>query len=96
MVGVAEQHENHWSAWFESKPTVAFGGDTAAKAATRLLEAHGIDPSQVQASGNPTISRLELRISTAPCPDCGGSGKYIGLNSVETCKGCGGSRVMNW
>lgn len=28
--------------------------------------------------------------STA-CPDCRGSGKYIGLNVVEPCLGCGGS-----
>lgn len=24
------------------------------------------------------------------CPDCGGSGKYVGLLTVDTCRTCGG------
>ena len=54
-------------------------------AASRLLEAHGINPSLAQAVGDPTLTRMELRIPADPCPDCHGSGKYTCLNSVEEC-----------
>ncbi|MBW3596484.1 MAG: hypothetical protein KY475_04320 [Planctomycetes bacterium] len=29
--------------------------------------------------------------SRAVCPECGGSGKYVGLTVVEACRGCGGT-----
>jgi RecJ-like exonuclease len=29
------------------------------------------------------------------CPDCKGTGKYIGLNVVETCRTCKGLGVVN-
>jgi hypothetical protein len=28
--------------------------------------------------------------SREPCPDCGGTGKYVGLNLIETCVSCRG------
>lgn len=33
------------------------------------------------------------RTTSAPCPDCGGSGRYVGLgfNGVEACRACGGA-----
>lgn len=34
------------------------------------------------------VSRHSLPRET--CPDCGGSGKYVGLNAVEDCETCGG------
>lgn len=96
MVIIIEQIDGHWSAWLDMEPHVSFGGDSAAVAATRLLEAKGIDPALVQAVGGPTTTRMELRIPTDPCPDCKGTGKYIGFNSIEDCRTCGGSCVRIW
>lgn len=83
MTIIVEQHLDHWDAWISGNPCHGYTGATAAEAATRLLEASGIDPSLVQATGDPTLTRMELLIPTAPCPDCKGSGKYTGLNTVE-------------
>lgn len=93
---IVELLHGHWSAWFAAEPGSAFGGDTAAAAASRLLEANGINPSLAQPIGDPTPTRMELRIPTDPCPDCHGSGKYTGLNSIDDCRTCGGSGVRIW
>lgn len=29
-----------------------------------------------------------------PCQDCNGSGQYVGLNEVETCRTCNGKKVV--
>lgn len=47
MTIIAEQLHGHWSAWVSDHPENAYGGDSAATAASRLLEAHGIDPALV-------------------------------------------------
>ena len=31
---------------------------------------------------------------TTPCPDCKGSGEYIGLVAIETCQTCKGKKVV--
>jgi DnaJ-class molecular chaperone len=36
------------------------------------------------------------RDDTNPCPDCGGSGRYVGLNVAEDCERCGGSGRVPW
>ena len=40
-----------------------------------------------------TETRLvyEMRPASETCPDCGGSGKFTGLNAVENCSTCGGT-----
>jgi DnaJ-class molecular chaperone len=35
-----------------------------------------------------------VRFSGNMCPDCGGTGKYVGLNLVETCQACNGTGVQ--
>lgn len=89
----------HWTASFEDKAHVTFGGNTAFVAIRRLLEmteaGHGTysltssrDPS---ATGQIPESVIwdppELLVS---CPDCNGRGEYVGLLQVEKCKNCGG------
>lgn len=32
--------------------------------------------------------------SKQPCPDCGGSGEYVGFNHTEICPSCKGSKVV--
>ena len=65
-------------------------------AASRSMQAHGINPPLAQPVGDTTLTWVELHIPTDPCPDCHGSGKYTGLNSIEDCRTCGGSGVRIW
>ena len=30
------------------------------------------------------------------CPSCRGTGQYVGLSEVETCKVCGGRKLVAW
>lgn len=33
-----------------------------------------------------------LKTTPPPCPECNGTGEYIGLTTVEACRCCGGKR----
>ena len=83
----------HWSAWLESRPHEGWGGDTPATAVMRLLRAHGLSVALIAADYDPTHSERQVfRLKRGGvCPDCGGAGRYVGLNVVETCGTCGGS-----
>lgn len=37
---IVENKFGHWSAWFESHPEIAFGGETPGTATERLWDAH--------------------------------------------------------
>jgi hypothetical protein len=93
---ITEQLLDHWSAWFEDDPLTAFGGDSAATVTTRLLESRGISPNCLIPAPNPTLTRMAFHLATDPCPDCKGTGKYTGLNTVEECGTCGGSGARIW
>lgn len=93
MTIIVAQSFDHWTAWGSGNPCHGYTGETAAEAATLLLEANWINPTLVQATGDPTLPRMDLLIPTDPCPDCKGSGKYTGLNSVVDCRTCSGSGV---
>ena len=88
---IAEQQDGHWSAWQDSYPCLAYGGETAAAAVSRLCEAVEIDPATLAGRYTTvTRDRMEFTEATRVCPDCGGSGKYTGLIAVENCRTCGG------
>ena len=82
----------HWTAWQAGSPQVAFGGDTAAVAIRRLCEAAGIDGTQIVADHvRCSEDVMEFLVGEMDdCPDCGGTGRYVGLNVVEDCRVCGG------
>lgn len=61
VVVVVELQDHHWSAWFELRPEVAFGGDAAAVAAPRSLRAHGIDPACAQPVGEGRTVTIKTR-----------------------------------
>ncbi|MDB5337287.1 MAG: hypothetical protein JWN70_2906 [Planctomycetaceae bacterium] len=96
MTIIVERNDYHWTAWVFRNPCHEYTGATAAEAITKLLEANGMDLAFVPESVDPTLTRIELLIPTDPCPDCGGSGKYTGLNKIEDCGTCGGSGVRIW
>lgn len=88
---IAEQRDDTWMAWQDSFPCLSFGGDTAVAAVSRLCEGVGIDPETLAGRYSTlTRDRMEFTEASGPCPDCGGSGKYIGLNAVEDCATCFG------
>ena len=80
-------------AWIEDQPAHSFGGDTAATAVMRLLRAFGIDPDTIEAGYDACrMDRQVFRVGRSdPCPDCRGSGRYVGLTAVEPCSTCGGA-----
>jgi len=43
------------------------------------------------------LQAFRQNTKTETCPDCRGSGQYVGLNCVEACKKCGGKgKVITW
>lgn len=84
-----------WSAWFDGRPQVVFRGSTARQAASRLVDqVLGRDAVELQplvrskANGTVIFAGEARRV---PCPDCDGSGSYVGLTVVEPCDVCGGT-----
>ena len=85
----------HWLAWFAESPQIAFGGESAIEAISRILatmqppcdlqDIWPLTDLQLLVSG-----RFEFAVGSAPCPDCGGSGKYVGFQAVEPCGACEG------
>jgi hypothetical protein len=90
-----------WNAWLAGHPQHAFGGDSSATALARFLDKCGWSDLQVVADEYASSldgAHFEFIVRHAgpkqTCPDCGGSGKYVGLHAVETCRRCGGRKVI--
>ena len=83
---------SHWSAWLEGNIETAFGSDTAWTALVRLVEATlGLELQNITRDVEPsTDSRYSFVVGDV-CPDCGGSGRYVGLNETGECGTCGGA-----
>ena len=82
----------HWSAWLEEHPDTAFGGDEAAIAITRLVEATpGLELKNLNRDDEASTDVRFVLVVDAACPDCDGSGRYVGLNETGVCGTCGGS-----
>ncbi len=96
---IAEENHGHWSARFADPSShESYGGADAMDAVRRLIEnspqwnvmVDDFEPDW----DNCSSQRLELvlvRPTGKVCPDCGGTGKYVGLHVVEPCLACGGS-----
>ena len=68
-----------------------FGGPSASIALERAVSGFGFSTDDLDAAGpwDGDPDRLVFRRKET-CPDCGGSGRYVGLAAVETCGRCGG------
>lgn len=88
---ILEKRVDHWSAIFEGHPELRFRGDHPVIALSRLLESlENFDPnSLVPVEERTTDDRLVFVIGNE-CPDCNGSGQYIGLNEISDCRRCSG------
>ena len=94
---IAEQDPTgHWASWIDGKPQTSFGGVSAAQAVTRLLGFADLNADDIHA----VLSRCsdqhqEFIVGGQPCDACDGSGRYVGLNTVEDCGECGGAGVVS-
>ena len=67
------------------------GGSDAVMAVKRLCTTIGLNVKSLAVDRSVCrADHLEFVVGK-PCIDCGGSGQYIGLNTVEVCGTCGGS-----
>lgn len=85
----------HWVAWFVDTPQGVHGGCTSAEALSRVLRtlpAKAVWWNITRTSDQPGNGedQFEVVVRFEPCPDCGGSGQYVGLNAIEDCRSCGG------
>ena len=91
---ICQRTDNHWTAWFaDSPPETAFGGEWPADAIQQLVATvPGLDVESITADHERSSDDRLVFVPTdsGVCPECGGSGEYVGLNAVETCGVCGG------
>lgn len=88
-----------WTARFADDPHCAKWGQTTRLAVRNLLAAH---PQRLPSRYTLQMDRngyqpghIEIVVLSADeaavCPECRGSGRYVGLNVVEPCAVCGGT-----
>lgn len=88
-----------WSVRFADTPHVSYGGRTSAEAISRLLQTlRDSDVYMWPLSDHAAVEAgsFAIAVGSAPCPDCNGSGQYVGFQAVEpcrTCQGCGRVRL---
>ncbi|MCA9067893.1 MAG: hypothetical protein KDA84_03160 [Planctomycetaceae bacterium] len=100
---IAHHNNDHWSAQFANFPSLSeigtFGGPDAFAAMRRLLEnsparhltLDDFEPHLAECRLNRVVMVLVDRWEGSEhesCPECGGTGKYTGLNTVEPCRVC--------
>ncbi len=91
-----------WTAWFSETPEEIQIGRSQGEAVRRLLyrTRDRREPARdiVIDSSACHDGHLEFIVytATAPskCPDCGGSGSYVGLNVIEDCQTCSGTGAI--
>ena len=97
----ARDEDGHWTAWFADAPEVSFGGRTPVQTLVRLFAT--LSPPCTFADiwpqsglSNLHTGRFEVSIGVMSCPDCAGTGKYVGLHAIELCKECNGHGQVRW
>ncbi|TWU06979.1 hypothetical protein CA54_53830 [Symmachiella macrocystis] len=82
----------HWSAWFDENPTLAFAGESLSEAVDGLLEIAQLDSATLNVDLSQCNKGEVVFIHDGKtCQDCDGTGRYIGLYKVAKCDACGGS-----
>ena len=84
-----------WVCVAEGVPCLACGGPAPDVAFRRACHAYAVDPAGYGAVERAADRVVFDAIRTPPagvCPDCGGTGTYVGLNAVEPCRRCADGR----
>lgn len=91
-----------WDAWCDDRPDARYTGGSAVTALRRILQSNvtgGADWTSLEV--DPTSSTRQRHVYTIktalvrPCPDCGGTGRYIGLIVIEPCHACAGTGIIS-
>jgi hypothetical protein len=99
-----DANADQWVAWFEHRPQVAFGGDLPVVAIRRLLDGTESVPDTYplvcnsDCAGSGVLHRdliWQPPQVLFPCPMCNGTGRYVALIEVGTCKACGGRKIVS-
>ena len=87
---IVERDAGLWSAWRKDDPATALSGSDPAMAVKRLCNILDLNVMSIAVDhAGCRTDHLEFIVGET-CTDCGGSGKYVGLNMVEDCRTCGG------
>ena len=92
---VRDPRTRDWIARFEDDPSCRFRSPSPESALRGLLDRnlHKLPPNYgvAEVSSDYWKGRIEAVIFRRErCPDCGGSGKYVGLVVIEACQTCEG------
>ena len=97
---IAEKNPaGHWSCHRDGQPERSAEGPLPLIALRRCCKMYSVDAdafTQVLRSRGRIVfamsaSERDLLPGLDVCPDCGGSGQYVGLNVVERCATCQGT-----
>ena len=87
----------NWFAWYAARPNHASLGGTPQAAVRALLACSlgvegdwNLEPLRVGCIEARNEFEVDLA-ANARCPECRGTGRYVGLEHVEDCVLCGGS-----
>jgi hypothetical protein len=83
----------HRTARASDAPQNGYGGSSVLDAIRRHCAATGRGPNEFRlVASQSTVGSMVLdEQSGNPCPDCGGTGRCVGLAAVETRPSCGGT-----
>ena len=85
---VESDSTGHWACHQEGRPELSASGMTAAHAFERCCAIYRVDPADFRSA---VAGKGGVFTPLISCPDCGGSGRYVGLNIAEPCGTCGGT-----
>ena len=83
-----------WDCRPEEKPEVSASAPLPHDAMRRLCSLLGLRAAiyvATERTPERVVFQKGVRESTDNCPECGGSGRYVGLNVIEPCQCCAGS-----
>lgn len=93
MTFVAEREwHGHWSCRRSDRIGISAGGDSPVAALERCCKIYRADATTFTVA-EATADRVLFR-QRILCPQCAGSGEYVGLAVVEACSECDGKGLV--
>lgn len=93
---ICERVQSRWAAWVEGRLETMVNARTPRGAIRRLAaEYPEIDLARIVPTRPETTPGRMVFVCGDVCPDCNGSGRYVGLIKVEDCARCQGSGYVD-